>query len=165
MVLTLNWRHSLTIVFVSWSFFALVGMGVGGETSRSPWIWLSWLSWRPPFQTRSRSLSNKNEERCFMLKNILPWRNIFSPKPHSYFCVHPLMAWLGFFSTNFLPPYAAAWERKRWYVSLVIRTHVRRVAPWPRTFSRTLYQLSYRTAACLEETCFSTNLEWFHCLT
>ena len=58
-----------------------------------------------------------------------------------------VVVWLGF-STNFLPPYAAAWERKRWLVSLVIRTRGR-VALSTRTFWRTLYQLSYRAGANL----------------
>ena len=73
----------------------------------------------------------------------------FLPLPGANFCVCPQLACLGFLSANFLLPYTAAWERKRWYVSFVIWTHVSRVAPWQGTFWRTLYQLSYRTSANL----------------
>ena len=46
------------------------------------------------------------------------------PVPGAYFCVCPQVAGLGFFSTNFLPP----------YVAFEIRTHISRAAPWPGTF-------------------------------
>ena len=72
--------------------------------------------------------------------------NFFSI-PCTYFCIRQQMAWLGFFSTIFLPPYAATWDRKRWRVSLVIQTLISKVALWPRTFWRTHYQLSFRAAA------------------
>ena len=44
------------------------------------------------------------------------------------------------------PPYTAAWSRERWQVSLVIWTHISRVAP-DLDLWRTLYRLSSSTAA------------------
>ena len=44
-------------------------------------------------------------------------------------------------STNFLPPYAKVYERKRCLVTLGIRTHARIAPDWG--LGRTLYRLSY----------------------
>ena len=50
-------------------------------------------------------------------------------KSPGYFCIHTHIEWLRFFSTNFLLPLCSG-VRKRWHVSLVIRTHNSRVAQW-----------------------------------
>ena len=131
------------------SSLRVFGRGQGTAAEWTPVIYRSWVQipqgagFVPSYLSSSISISVLQQvPQKIGASLIMIW---FFPIPRSHFCVCSQIGWLGLFLNKF-PTTSSRSVRERVRDDM-IRTHVSKVAPWPGTFWRTLFQLSYRTTA------------------